>query len=216
MHGRSRGPHGPMVPGMRVRMIPNRTLPVMRRPGLHGLGDADELAVPGPYGAPGPPLYPYAGDDSLVFAGAAVPGAAPTGIQPTAPVQPYTNFNSFVSVPLTLNNLVPPASGAFPPIVQSNIQRTLLLIQNNSAATSPDTTPNFWVGFNSVPTAAGITGLGPTVAPYLSLPAGFALILDAVPPRESIFVVAGTFTNGGGTAVVAGVLVQAIYSPPGA
>jgi hypothetical protein len=97
-------------------------------------------------------------------------------------------------------------SGATP-IVTTNYKRNFILIQNNSTATTPDTTPIFYVTFDSP--LQGAAGLA------LAVPALSGIVLDAVVPSNAIYITLGTYSNGGGTANVAGVLIQGTMLPAG-
>ena len=83
-----------------------------------------------------------------------------------------------------------------------NFQRNMLVIQNNSTATAPDTTPVFYIGFNAPVSSAGFG---------LALAAGIGITFDIICPRDSIFVLQAG--GGGASLVVAGVVVQGTYAP---
>jgi hypothetical protein len=201
-------------PGLRVRgLIPGATQPSMGNAplivGTRGVPPRNGLAggaqYPGPNGEPTSGYYPY--DESALWgnggpAGAVLPGtssdpnlpaSAPTGS--VAP--PWSNPDTFAQVGINA------ATSTSTPVLTGNSQRRSLIIQNNSTAVFPDTTPVMYVGFNAV-AQVGVS---------LGLSAGLGILFDFRCPRDSIYITFGPFSNGGGTTVVQGAVVQAIYSP---
>ena len=110
---------------------------------------------------------------------------------------PWRNPTTMQSVPINASTPVTT------PVLSLNMARNSLVIQNNSTATAPDTTPIFWIGFNAQP----------QVGLSLGLVAGAGLLFDIITPRDSIFILIGAFVDGGGTTVVQGVVVQGTYAP---
>lgn len=189
---------------LRRQNLPNRRAPF---PYGQGLGD-----LPLPSGAPGNPLYPY--DENGMYGDGTGGGVTTVPVvgQPTVGYDPnasglsipygegdrdWTNPTTFSTVPVnaSFNQALP--------ILSLNYKRNCLIIQNNSSATSPDTTPIFYLGFNSAP----------QIQYALALPAGLGFIFDIITPRDSVYLVLGPFVNGGGTTVVAGYVIQGTYSP---
>jgi hypothetical protein len=107
----------------------------------------------------------------------------------------WSNPTTFATVPINA------ATSAAIPILSQNPQRNSLIIQNNSSATSPDVAPTFYIGFNSQPQAGFAIALAPGV--------GFSW--DIITPRDSIYVLIGTFS--GASVVIAGCAVQGTYAP---
>ncbi len=89
-------------------------------------------------------------------------------------------------------------------LVGANEQRALLILQNNSNATSPDSAPTFFFGF----------GTQPQVGYDLALPPGVGIVLDVRVPTDAIYVAFGSFTNGGGTTVIQGVCKEGGITDP--
>lgn len=70
-------------------------------------------------------------------------------------------------------------------LVGANEQRALLILQNNSTATSPDAAPTMYFGF----------GTQPTVGYDLALPPGVGIVLDVRVPADAIYVGFGPFAG---------------------
>lgn len=102
------------------------------------------------------------------------------------------------SVPIGATTVVTAA------LVGANEQRALLILQNNSTATSPDSAPTFYFGF----------GTQPQIGFDLALPPGVGLVLDVRVPADAIYVAFGPFTNGGGTARIQGVCKEGGVTDP--
>ena len=98
------------------------------------------------------------------------------------------------SVPITQSTLSNIA------LLNQNTKRKLLLIQNNSTATSPDVAPTFYIGFGQT----AQVGLGLGLAP------GVGVVLDVSCPSDAIYVTLGPSTNTGGTVVIQGVAVEGV------
>jgi len=107
---------------------------------------------------------------------------------------------------LRMTNSVP--IGATTPadlaLVGTNEQRALLVLQNNSTATSPDSAPTFFFGF----------GTQPKVGYDLALPPGVGIVLDVRVPADAIYVAFGPFSNGGGSTVIQGVCKEGGVTDP--
>jgi hypothetical protein len=204
------------IPGGRLFRTPGGVVPA-RRPGLGALGGGSHRAPDFP-GDPENPVWPYGEQETWGPGG--LPSVPPiVGIPPVAPgsssipgflpdLTPYaksdpaatgwkwTNPTTASSVPILAST---PSNT---PVLSLNYQRNLLVIQNNSTATSPDTTPVFYIGFNAPVPSAGF-GLG--------LVAGVGITFDIICPRDSIFILQSG--GGGASLVVAGVVVQGTFSP---
>lgn len=89
-------------------------------------------------------------------------------------------------------------------LVGANETRALLILQNNSTATSPDAAPTFYFGF----------GTQPTVGSDLALPPGVGMVLDVRTPADAIYVGFGPFINTGGTVVIQGVVKEGGVTDP--
>jgi hypothetical protein len=116
----------------------------------------------------------------------------------------WSNPTTYATIPLL--------AGANGTILQLNMKRNSLIIQNTSTATAPDIAPTLYIGFNAQPAVLG----------SLALPPGLGFYWGAAdcPPRDAINVVFGPQVNGGGTVVVSGCVVQGTYVtgpyvPPG-
>jgi len=219
-----------MIGGYPIAVSPFGTLfrtsgGVTRSLGSLGGGDHRAVGIPGPTGGvdSATDLWPYnergqpwntggAGGASSAFdpppigESAVAPVATPPGMFLPTPV-PFGKVDP--AAQLQWNNpttaaLVPINAGtsAQIPVLSLNYQRNLLIIQNNSTATPPDTTPVFYVSFNAAVPAPGFG---------LALAAGIGIVFDIICPRDSVFV--SQVGGGGGTLVVAGVVVQGTYAP---
>jgi len=136
-----------------------------------------------------PPPPPGVTDAQAI--GNAAPGA---GIP--VPFGPVVWNNPTDAIGIPLNGGTP----ANIPVLAANKKRNLLLVQNNSTATSPDVAPDLYVEFGRV---AGLYSL--------KLQPGIGVIFDVVCPRSQIYV---AFLNGSGaTATPIGVIVQGSHSP---
>jgi hypothetical protein len=99
---------------------------------------------------------------------------------------------------------ITPGAGGALAILTQNLQRDLLIIQNNSIATSPDEAPIFYISFGQL--AQQGQGLG--------LPPGVGLVLDYSCPRDAVYLTIGPSVDTGDTVVVQGAVVEGAYSPP--
>jgi hypothetical protein len=86
-------------------------------------------------------------------------------------------------------------------LLTANPRRRLLLLQNNSTATSPASAPTFYIAFGQQASAG--TGLG--------LPPGVGLVLDTACPIDAVYVTFGPYTA---PATIVGCAVEGI-APPG-
>jgi hypothetical protein len=89
-------------------------------------------------------------------------------------------------------------------VVGANEQRALLVMQNNSTATSPDSAPTFFFGF----------GTQPMVGFDLALPPGVGIVMDVRTPSDAIYVAFGPFSNTGGSVVIQGVVKEGGVTDP--
>ncbi len=139
-----------------------------------------------------------------------------TGYDPSWTVLGFGAFNSrqarvganvrqFVNK-LRMTNSVPigATTAVTAALVGANEHRALLILQNNSTATSPDSAPTFFFGF----------GTQPAVGYDLALPPGVGIVLDVRVPADAIYVAFGPFTNGGGTARIQGVCKEGGVTDP--
>jgi hypothetical protein len=192
------------------------------RLGSLGGGDHRAVGIPGPNGAAdfATDLWPYseggqpwnasgpasAFDPPPIGTPLSTPVATPPGTflptpvpfgvaDPTAQVQ-WNNPTTAAVTPIVA------ATPSQTPVLSLNYQRNLLIIQNNSTATAPDTTPVFYVSFNASVSAPGFG---------LALAAGIGIVFDIICPRDSVFI--SQVGGGGGTLVVAGIVVQGTYAP---
>jgi hypothetical protein len=127
-------------------------------------------------------------------------------VAPTPPVPliaPFGQGDSGWRNPTVTHSIpIGATSGGPLALLTNNLSRNLLLLQNNSTATFPDTAPVFYFGF----------GQQPVIGQGLGLAAGLGLLLDIICPRDAVYLTIGPFTNGGGTAVVQGVAVEGALS----
>lgn len=184
--------------------------------------------LPGPNGAPGSGVYPYS-EDGVWGDGSQGTGPDPTTLAPPAigaPVAPldptqlsvtstpygesardWINPTTYASVPL----LAVTGLGGTPivqalPVLSLNLKRNSLIIQNQSSATvAGDVAPTLYVGFN----VQAIVGQSLALVPGL----GFYWGAADTPPRDSIFLAYGPYSNAGGSVVVAGCVIQGTYTP---
>lgn len=112
---------------------------------------------------------------------------------PAAPVQP-SNPNAVSTHSVTINT----NSGGALSILGGNPNRKLLILQNNSTATSPDVAPTFYFGFGQLAQVGQGLGLAP----------GVGMVLDESCPIDSVFLTIGPSTNTDGSVVVQGVAVE--------
>lgn len=87
-------------------------------------------------------------------------------------------------------------------LVGTNEQRALLIIQNNSTATSPDFAPTMYFGF----------GTQPMVGYELALPPGVGIVLDVRVPADAIYVGFGPFS--GASVRIQGVIKEGGVTDP--
>jgi len=117
----------------------------------------------------------------------------------TGSLRQFTNkLRMTNSVPIGSTTVVTAA------LVGANEQRALLIMQNNSTATSPDSAPTMYFGFGTQPTIGG----------DLALPPGVGIVLDTRVPSDAIYVGFGPFTNGGGSVVIQGVIKEGGVTDP--
>lgn len=118
---------------------------------------------------------------------------------------PSAKVRQFVNK-LRMTNSVPIGSTTVSTaaLVGANEQRALLILQNNSTATSPDSAPTFFFGF----------GTQPQLGYDLALPPGVGIVLDVRVPADAIYVAFGSFVNTGGTARIQGVCKEGGITDP--
>jgi len=221
------GPNQAMFRLFRVRGgVRPQGAPVVRlrrRVNLGALGGSTERQnqIPMPDGSDGSAVWPYAEQSPWWNVGPGgfptlppLIGATPAGVlspggqggyaptpapyapsDPNSPV-PWTNPCTASIVPILAST---PANV---PVLSLNYQRNLLVLQNNSTATSPDTTPIFYINFNAQVASAGLG---------IALAAGIGIVFDIICPRDSVYVL--QVGGGGATLVVAGVAMQGTYAP---
>lgn len=89
-------------------------------------------------------------------------------------------------------------------LVGANETRALLIMQNNSTATSPDSAPTMYFGF----------GTQPTIGFDLALPPGVGIVMDVRTPADAIYVGFGPFVNTGGSVKIQGVIKEGGVTDP--
>lgn len=217
------------VPGLQVRgMNPGSTPPAMVNapvkvrqhfgPGLAGYANN----MPTGSGTPGNPLWMYSenvqydppgggpGQQSLQIppmVGEIPP--APSARQRSMPSTPYGQSEREWINPTTYSTIPINASiNPNAPALTLNYKRNSLIIQNTSTATAVgDTAPTLYIGFNAQPQELGSLALPPGL--------GFYWSASDCPPRDTIFVLFGTFVNVGISVVISGCIVQGTYVPNG-
>lgn len=114
---------------------------------------------------------------------------------------PFGDGNSGWQNPCTTHT-VPLTAGIDPTaaVLTANKKRNLLLIQNNSTATSPDQAPTLFVAFGQLA----------VVGQALGLPPGVGIVLDIICPRDAIYLVFGP--SSGSSVVITGVVVEGALS----
>lgn len=202
---------------------PQAARPAPRRRGFGALGGSTERQneIPMPDGSEGSGVWPYEetpptwntggmadtlpGSPALI---GGVPSLSPQtqpGYLPTSVPYGITDPQSQVKWRNPTTASLVPILASTPsnvPVLQLNYQRNLLIIQNNSTATSPDTTPTFFLNFNTPVPGPGL-GLG--------LIAGVGIVFDIICPRDAVYV---TQVGGAGASlVVAGAVIQGTFAP---
>lgn len=169
--------------------------------------------LPGPQGQPGSPLGPYTelgqvynpqsaptgpGQSAALAAGGASTPLGASGVD-------WNNPTTYSTIPITGANVFTTVVGGVPAILTGNAKRNSLIIQNQCTATAPDTAPTFYIDFNHQPLVGG----------SLAIPPGFGFFWSAsdCPPRDSIYISAGPFTNTGNTVFIGGCCIQGTYVP---
>lgn len=87
-------------------------------------------------------------------------------------------------------------------LVGANENRALLIMQNNSTATSPDSAPTMYFGF----------GTQPTIGFDLALPPGVGIVMDVRTPADAIYVGFGPFS--GASVRIQGVIKEGGVTDP--
>jgi hypothetical protein len=128
-----------------------------------------------------PSAWAQAQDDAL-------PLQAPFGDGASA----WQNPCSAHSIPISGN------SGGVLAVLTQNLKRNLLVIQNNSTATSPDQAPVFYIGFGQLASVGQGLGLAP----------GIGIVLDIITPRDAVYLTIGPAVNTGGSVVTQGVVIE--------
>jgi hypothetical protein len=215
------GPPGGGMQPYRLFRVPGGVVPARR--GLGALGGSTERQnqIPMPDGTEGSPVWPYneqgtpwgvgGASDTLPPMPADI-GSIPPLVPQTQPgflptTVPYGRTDPQAKVAWrnpTTAAIVPILAGtaANQPVLSLNYQRNLLIVQNNSTATAPDTTPIFFIGFNTPVPAPGFG---------LALAAGIGIVFDIITPRDSVYILQAG--GGGATLIVAGVVVQGTFAP---
>lgn len=103
------------------------------------------------------------------------------------------------TIPLNVNS-----SGQ---ILQVDNYRNLLVVQNNSVATSPDVAPTLFIALDGPVQTVIVSNPAPNTFAYnafLALSPGEGAILDVRVPRNALYSVWGSFVNTGNTVFVNG------------
>jgi len=132
-----------------------------------------------------------------------------------APLPGQNPTNEFPWVSRGYSIVIPVSVNPNTPLLLEDNWRNLLILQNNSVATSPDTAPNLFIALDGP--VQSIT-VGTASFPYnaLSLAPGEGLLLDTRILGNALYFAWGAFSNGGGTAVVFGMCLygRTLNSPP--
>jgi hypothetical protein len=128
--------------------------------------------------------------------------ADPTQAAPVPPVPTPGYKNPCTSTTIPIN------AGFNGPLLIANPRRSLLLLQNNSFATAVgDVPPVLWFAFGRPAVPGQCQGLAAaTVANGI----GEGLVLDFKVPRDTLYVVFGPSSNGGGTVQALGSVTEGI------
>lgn len=118
-----------------------------------------------------------------------------TYLNKPAPITARTYHNSSKMANTALVNTTLDPNTALATV---NAKRGVLVLQNNSTATAPDTAPDLYFGFGMVPVAGYDLKLAP----------GEGVIFDVHCPTDAIYCVIGEFSNGFGSVQVAGVVKE--------
>ncbi len=95
---------------------------------------------------------------------------------PPAVITPAGRYGRRVRITASVPITAAPSQSLF--LLSEDEQRGLLIVQNNSTATSPDVAPNFYIGFGSIAVPGNCVELQP----------GVGLVLDDACPVDSIYV----------------------------
>lgn len=115
------------------------------------------------------------------------------------------NLRSYINK-LRMTNSVPigATTNVTAALVGANETRALLILQNNSTATAPDSAPTFYFGF----------GTQPAIGYDLALPPGVGIVMDVRTPADAIYVAFGPMVNGGGSVKIQGVCKEGGVTDP--
>jgi hypothetical protein len=114
--------------------------------------------------------------------------------------RPASQINN-VNAVSTTTTAITAATSSVRALMVANAKRRLLVIQNNSnATTAGDVPPTFFIAFGQQ-AAVGV-GLG--------LPPGVGIVLDYACPIDSVYITIGPFSNAGGSVVIQGAAVEGV------
>jgi hypothetical protein len=107
---------------------------------------------------------------------------------------------------LSMTNAAPIGPTTLPnvAVVTQNFRRALLIIQNLSTATAPDTAPVLFFSFGTVPGSFA----------NLALPPGVGIVLDVRVPTDAIYCLVGQYSDTGGTTKVQGIISEGTVTDP--
>jgi hypothetical protein len=138
--------------------------------------------------------------------GTVVPTATPG--QPPSNEFPWVSRGHAIMIAGNINVNVP--------LILEDNYRNLIILQNNSIATSPDTAPNLFISLDG-PVQFVTVALGVTFAyNAITLVPGEGLVLDTRVLGNALYFAWGSFINGGNTARVYGMCIygRTLNSPP--
>lgn len=141
------------------------------------------------------------------------PNGAPVTISAPQPNQNPTNDYPWVSRGYSI--VIPQNISTQVPLLLEDNYRNLLLLQNNSVATSPDTAPNLFIALDG-PVQSIQRGTNTFPFNAISLAPGEGLLLDTRIFGNALYFAWGAFVNTGNTAVVFGMCIygRTLNSPP--
>ena len=176
----------------------NAMMPADDMPGIPWAGmNAYSMLIPDPWEVAWTRLDAVFNGYAAPIVGAATQSFSPETQAILAALAGFLQISRQVSftnpVPITANT----ASGTA--LLNQNLKRKLLVIQNNSTAvTTGDIAPTFYVGF----------GQQPSIGLSLALPPGVGIVLDISCPTDAIYVAQAGEVNTSGSVTVQGVVQE--------
>lgn len=119
--------------------------------------------------------------------------------------QPVSQRKYFNTLKMTAPSIIGPNSNPTVALVTENSSRALLIIQNDSfATTAGDVAPTMYFGF----------GMTPVIGQGIGLPPGVGIVLDVRVPSDAIYVTLGPAVNTSGSVVTQGLVQEGGITNP--